>query len=140
VGSPRSGACVIDVPAAVFQVEARHGPIPSAAEMARYRDVYADAPRILLAELQAEGRHRRARETEMVRAAIASERRGQHYALAVVVIAAAAGVAFAGFGHPAIGGGIVGCDLLGAAGMFVYGRYERRREMRALEEMGDSGG
>jgi uncharacterized membrane protein len=141
VGSVHSGVQMaenVGEPAFVHHVEVRtvSGPMPTADELARYGEVFPDAAAILFAEFEKEGDHRRRLQMAALHAEIASEYRGQQFALAVLLAGLAAGIGFALAGHPTLGATIVGVDLTGAASLFIYGRHERREERQSMERAG----
>jgi uncharacterized membrane protein len=110
-------------------MEARRGPMPEAAEMARYKEVDPEAPRVILAEFQRQAEHRRAMElreleldAEMAAATIAADRRGTFCALAVVLTFLAASVSLIATGHDVAGTVLGTVDLVALATVFVFGR------------------
>ena len=106
----------------VFQ-ESR-GPIPSAAEIAGYAQVYPDAPAILFRELQAESAHRRAMEQEIVRGESRRADRGQLIAATVFILGLVIGGGLVALGHDMAGAAIVGADLVSGAAIFLR-QYSR---------------
>lgn len=101
----------------VFQE--RRGPIPSAAEIARYAQVYPDAPAILFTEFQTESAHRRALEQEIVRGESRRADRGQLIAATVFILGLLIGGGLVALGHDVAGAAIVGADLVSGAAIFV---------------------
>lgn len=81
---------------------------------------------------EAQAQHRQALE----KTAVDSEHRlaamGVIAGAAVSVAAIVAGTLIALFGHPVagaiVGGGVIGIDIAGLAGVFIYGTQARRRE------------
>ncbi|MDB4951318.1 MAG: hypothetical protein JWM27_3967 [Gemmatimonadetes bacterium] len=110
-------------------MEARRGPMPEAAEMARYKEVDPEAPRVILAEFQRQAEHRRAMEVRALAidetfaaASIAADRRGTFCALAVVLTFLAASVSLIATSHDVAGTVLGTVDLVALATVFVFGR------------------
>lgn len=117
-----------------FVFEQSRGPIPSAAEIARYAQVYPEAPAILFTELQAESAHRRALEREIVLAESRRADRGQAIAATVFILGLLIGGGLVALGHDAAGAAIVGADLVSGAAIFL--RQHRRADADPLPDAG----
>jgi uncharacterized membrane protein len=114
-------------------MEARHGPVPDAAELARYADVLPEAPRLIFEEFQRQASHRRAMEVrdmeleeQVVRANIAAEKLGMYTAVVVVLFFLAAAVGLIVSGHETSGTIIGSIDIVALATVFVVGRFTDR--------------
>lgn len=115
-----------------FVFQASRGPIPSAAEIARYAQVYPDAPAILFGELQAESAHRRVMEQEIVRSESRRADRGQFIAATVFILGLIIGGGLVAMGHDAAGAAIVGADLVSGAAIFL--RHHSRGDADPLPD------
>jgi uncharacterized membrane protein len=102
-----------------FVFEQSRGPIPSAAEIARYAQVYPDAPKILFNELQTESAHRRTIEQEIVRTESRRADRGQLIAATVFILGLLIGGGLVALDHDVAGATIVGADLVSGAAIFL---------------------
>jgi uncharacterized membrane protein len=121
--SPSSSLHVIEE----HYAEATSGPIPSARELLRYKDVDPDAPRIILAEFRAESAHRRKLEWEIVTRENRRADRGQIFALAVLVLGFLIGGTLVYFDHDIAGTSIIGADLIAAAALFLRVQVENSK-------------
>ncbi len=108
----------------VVDREYREGPIPSAAELAHYRQVHPSAPGIILREFQLESQHRRRIEMEIVSGESRRADRGQKFALTVLVLGLVIGGILVLTGHDVAGTVIAGADLVAGAALFVRGSRE----------------
>ncbi|HSU13373.1 DUF2335 domain-containing protein [Longimicrobium sp.] len=95
------------------------GPLPSAAELARYKEVDPRAPQVILAQFRAEGLHRRRLEAEIVRGENGRASRGQVFALLILLVGLLAGVFLVRTGHDTAGTLIAGGNLLGMGAIFL---------------------
>jgi uncharacterized membrane protein len=95
------------------------GPIPSATEIARYAEVYPEAPAILFGELRAEAAHRRDVERRIVDTETRRADRGQIIAAVVFILGLVIGGGLVSLGHDAAGAAIVGADLVSGAAIFL---------------------
>jgi uncharacterized membrane protein len=112
------------------------GPLPSAGELARYKEVYPGAPRIILDEFRLESLHRRQLEAELLRDESGRATRGQIFALVTLLVGLLLGAWLVDRGHDTAGALIAGGNLLGMAAMFVRGAREARDEQRAVAAAG----
>lgn len=106
---------------------ARSGPLPDAAEFARYGDVHPDAPSIILEEFQRQGAHRREMERRFVSADIWSERAGLLSALVVTLVGFGCATYLVATGHDVAGTVIFGIDVGALVGTFIYGRHAAKQ-------------
>jgi uncharacterized membrane protein len=95
------------------------GPIPSATEIARYAEVYPEAPAILFGELRAEAAHRRDVERRIVDTETRRADRGQIIAAVVFILGLVIGGGLVSLGHDVAGAAIVGADLVSGAAIFL---------------------
>lgn len=95
------------------------GPIPHAAEIARYAEIYPDAPAIFFGELQAEGAHRRQIEDKIVDGENRRADRGQMIAAFVFVLGLLLGSGLIYLDHDVAGAIVVGADLVSGAAIFL---------------------
>lgn len=102
--------------------------LPSARELARYKDVARNAPRIILAEFKAEGEHRRRMELEIVRSENERATRGQAFALVILLAGLAVGGGLVFMDHEWAGAGICGANLVGMAALFIRGSRPKGAE------------
>lgn len=101
----------------VFQKS--QGPIPNAAEIARYAAIFPEAPAILFSEFQIEAAHRRAVEMEIVVRENRRADRGQIIGAVVFILGLLIGGGLVALGHDVAGATIVGADLVSGAAIFV---------------------
>jgi hypothetical protein len=125
-GEPRPSS----VPATrVHAFELREGPIPDAAELARYGHAHPGAPEIILGEFRVQGEHRRllerrasSLEREAMRAAIRSEWLGVASALFIALVGFACGTFLVAAGHGVEGTVVFVLDIGALVSTFLLGR------------------
>jgi uncharacterized membrane protein len=111
------------------EFELRKGPIPDAAELARYGAAHPGAPGIILSEFQQQAEHRRAMERgelELDRrdmeAAIFSERIGILCALLIALVGFGCATYLIATNHGIEGTIVFGLDVTALATAFILGR------------------
>lgn len=99
-----------------------HGPLPPPAILAAYNQVHASLGSDIGRNLLQESEHRRQLERQAQRDVRDNTRRGQWMAftLALSIIVAAGVVALNG--HPGVAIALVGFDVAGIVGAFIFGR------------------
>lgn len=98
------------------------GPVPHAAEMARYKEVDPSFPERFVAMAERQAVHRQSLETRVVTEDFAMRRRGQHYALISIVILLAFALALALLGATTAAAIVGGTTVVGVVTVFVTGR------------------
>lgn len=107
------------------------GPLPPPEILDKYKNVISSLPERLVAQWEEEGGHRRSLDRadqsffhDRVRYAQQTERQGLWLGFSVVVAVLLAGLLAMFWQQPWLAGTIVSLDLLGLAGLFVYGRKQ----------------
>lgn len=109
--------------------ELRHGPIPDAAELARYSYAHPEAPAIILAEFKDQASHRRAMEVRAanlerrsLNASITSERLGVACGLLIALVGFGCATYLVATGHEIAGTVMFGLDVGALVSAFILGR------------------
>jgi hypothetical protein len=106
----------------VLHLEERYsGPIPSAQELSRYREVDARAVPIILDNFDEQSRHRRGLEAAIVSGSEKRADRGQLFVAGLLGTAVLGGLAAVFTGHDVAGASIVGTAIGGGALIYVVG-------------------
>ena len=106
------------------------GIIPDPAMLAMLDQVVPGSANTIIEMAVRQERHRQELEAAVVQAGIRSQRLGLHYGLAIAVVAFVVAAFVAYIGHPIEGTFLGTVDLVGLAGVFVYGSREQRAERR----------
>ena len=123
--SPRAGGKLVRL---IQQFEFS-GPLPPAAELARYEKVVPGSAARIVKWAEEEGEHRRAMERLVIPSNIRNASRGQMFAFILALAAIAAGTAIVLTGHSATGLAVIIADLATLAGVFVLGRIRAGRQI-----------
>lgn len=101
--------------------ESYRGPIPSAAELERYREVDPKAVPIILDNFDEQSRHRRGLEATIVTGSESRADRGQLFVAGLLATAVVGGLAAIFAGHDAAGATVAGGAIGGGALIYVVG-------------------
>lgn len=97
------------------------GPIPSAVELQRYKDVDLHAPTIILDNFDKQSAHRRDLEKVVVQGSEKRAQRGQFLVAALLGIAVVGGLGAIFAGHDTAGATVAGTAIGGGALIYVVG-------------------
>ena len=104
--------------------------------LAHYNEVIPEGADRIFAMAEKNGEHRRSLETFVVHAEHKRSMWGLVCGLLIVLSLLLCGTVVTLDGHPEVGIAIVGMDILGVTGSFIYGTESRRRErLRRAEIM-----
>jgi uncharacterized membrane protein len=113
------------------------GPLPHPALLAKYNEVIPNGAERIMAMAERQSAHREALEAQVVAGNLASQKRGSIFAFIICMVALLGGFALIATGRNAGGLAAIISSLAVLAGVFVYGKYEQRKEReekaRALE-------
>jgi uncharacterized membrane protein len=109
------------------------GPLPAPEQFREYEAIYPGAAHRIIRMAEDEGEHRRNRETEMIGAAIATERRSQYLGFLVYVLSLGAGSVLLYAKVPVAGIVTILTTLATMLGSAVWNKVEERK-LRQLEE------
>ncbi len=109
-------------------VEQHSGPVPSAREMARYKEIDPSFPKRFVKQLELQSDHRRSLERKVVDDDYKVKSRGQHYALISVVLCLGFALALALIGATTAAAVVGGTTVLGIVTIFVTGRAFKQTE------------
>jgi uncharacterized membrane protein len=87
-----------------------------------------------MAMAERQGTHRESLEAQVVAANIASQKRGSIFAFIICLIAIVGGFTLIALGKSAIGLASIITSLASLAAVFVYGKYQQRKERRVKSE------
>lgn len=104
------------------------GPLPHPDMLAKYNELVPDFAERLLSEYQAQGAHRRGLEAAVITGNLRAQSRGQWIAAGMFALMVAAAVVLGLAGQPLAAFGVATVDVLGFAGLYVYGRRTQERE------------
>lgn len=110
------------------------GPIPMAAEMQRLGQVDSTFPERIMRVYEKQVDHRHKLEEKVVDGNIELKRRGQHYALASVIILGLVALVLAFMGATTAAGIVAGTAIVGVVGIFVTGRVIESKDKSEPEE------
>lgn len=119
--------------------ESFQGPLPPPEYLVRYNDAFAGAAERIVALAEKQTEHRHTLEEAVVRANIANERIGQWFAFIIVLAGMAAGTYLVGAGLSLVGFIAMFAPLTTAAGLFVWARRSRQRELEEKRKQTQSG-
>ena len=120
-----------------LEIEERYhsGPLPSPEILRELEDIYPGAAKIIFAEFQSQGKHRRALEKELVGADIRLAANGQRIGGLIGMTGILGSIIVTGMGHGGWGSVIAGSTLIGLVSVFVIGKTKQARERRDSEEL-----
>ena len=107
---------------AQMQMTLQTGPLPSPEVLEKYKAVQPDLPERIVAMAERQSTHRQAMEKKLVEGQVAAQTRGQVFGLAMGLGVLGLATFSAWLKMPELAGAIVGLDLAGLVGVFVYGR------------------
>jgi uncharacterized membrane protein len=113
------------------RLEQYSGPIPPPELLRQYDQIIDNGAERIFSAFELQTRHRQSLERTVVDGNEERAKRGQWmgFTLAIVVLGLGTSMVFSG--HDAAGATIVSADLVGLAGVFVYGRRTQRQEREA---------
>jgi uncharacterized membrane protein len=104
------------------------GPLPPPDMLRAYDDIHPGLAAKIVEQFEEQGRHRRDLEHRVVTGNVRAQDRGQWLGFASFVSVVVAAVILGLAGHERVALAVVGMDLAGFGGLYVYGRREQRRE------------
>lgn len=104
------------------------GPLPHPALLAKYNEVIANGAERIMAMAERQSIHRESLEAQVVAENVASQKRGSIFAFIICLTALIGGFALIAFGKDATGLAAIISSLAALAGVFVYGKYQQRKE------------
>ena len=118
------------------QIVAEHftGPLPPPQALAQYNEIIPGLAERIVAMAEEEAKHRRSIEHKVVDNTFQEGKRGQHYGLAIGIVAILAGAVVAIAGHPTAGSIIGGGGVVGLVSVFVVGRFFQYKQQEEPKE------
>lgn len=110
------------------------GPLPPPALLAEYDKVVPTAAERIIRMAEEQGAHRRSMEQQVIAHEITLARRGQISGFTLALIGLIGGFALLAAGKDGYGIAAVITSLATLAGVLVFGRFRREREVREKEE------
>jgi uncharacterized membrane protein len=110
------------------------GPLPHPNILARYNEVIPNGAERIMAMAERQAIHREALETQVVTGNVASQARGTHYAFAICMVCILGGFGLIITGKSVDGLVAIISSLAALAGVFVYGKYQQRKERQEKSE------
>jgi uncharacterized membrane protein len=102
--------------------------LPPPEILKQYNDAFPDGANRVVEMAEKQAAHRQSLESKVIDADIARSKQGLWAGLVVALAMIAAGVYSIQLGHEVVGGTIMGIDLIGLVGVFVYGNERRIQE------------
>lgn len=110
-----------DLPVKV-QIAHHSGPIPPPEILKQYNEIDPNFANRIMSMAEAESQHRHSFEQKALQGAIDVDKRGQHYGLAISLIAITVGTWLTVSGYPKVGGTFLTATVIALATLFVTGR------------------
>lgn len=104
------------------------GPLPHPALLAKYNEVIPNGAERIMAMAERQGAHRESLEARVVAGNVASQARGSIFAFIICLVALVGGFTLIAVGKSADGLASIISSLAALAGVFVYGKYQQRKE------------
>jgi uncharacterized membrane protein len=111
------------------------GPLPSPDMLRDLEAIYPGAAKIIFSEFQAQGKHRRELEKEMVAGNIKLAANGQRIGGLIGITGILGSIVVTAMGHGGWGSLIAGSTLIGLVSVFVIGKTKQSRERAADQEL-----
>ena len=116
------------------QFHSRSSPIPSAQELAAYKELLPDAPERIFRVFEQQVAHRIAIETEVVTNNSRSEQTGLRYAAGICVLLLALCAYMVSQGQSVPATWLAGGQLTALAGVFIWGRRASESDLKRKRE------
>jgi uncharacterized membrane protein len=110
------------------------GPLPPPSILERYGDTVPNGAERIFVQFEEQSRHRRDRETEVIRANIDHERRGQNYAFYLSFLIVVIGGLLIWQDKSVAGLSLILGDVIALAVVFVIGREKAGQERQAQRD------
>jgi uncharacterized membrane protein len=104
------------------------GPLPHPALLAKYNEVIPNGAERIMAMAERQSIHRESIEAKVVAGNLASQARGSIFAFIICLVSLIGGFALILTGKSVDGLVAIISSLAALAGVFVYGKYQQRRE------------
>jgi uncharacterized membrane protein len=114
------------------------GPLPHASLLAKYNEVIPHGAERIMAMAERQSAHRESLEAKVVAGNIASQKRGSIFAFIICLVAIIGGFALIATGKSASGLATIIASLTALTSVFVYGKYQQRKERQAKSEALDT--
>lgn len=122
---------LIEIEASVFS-----GPLPLPDLIAEYDRIIPNGAERIMAMAERQSSHRETMEASVVRGNIASQTRGSYFAFILALVSILGGLFLIYSGRSAAGLASIIASVGALAGVFVYSKYEERKERgRKLENL-----
>jgi len=105
------------------------GPVPPPSVIGDYEAIFPGAAKLIFSAWEKQADHRRALETRVIEADIASERRGVHLAFMLAALAVIGGTVLVALDKNAAGLVAILTALGTPAGLFIYSKHRQAREL-----------
>jgi uncharacterized membrane protein len=104
------------------------GPLPHPALLAKYNEVVTNGAERIMAMAERQSIHRESLEAQVVAENVASQKRGSIFAFIICLIGLLGGFTLIAVGKSPYGLASIISSLAALAGVFVYGKYQQRKE------------
>lgn len=106
------------------------GPLPPPEELAKYEQILPGAADRILKMAEDQASHRQSLESSVVRSNIAGQQSGTRYGFLLAMTAIVGGVWLSLKGMSAVGLTSIISALAALVGVFIYGKFEQRKELK----------